>query len=83
MQLLQPKLEQKKMLANEHCEGEMESDITEEIIKVETDEIVLNEVTSQFITSAEFNQMLKTNQNKTLEKQIHIQKLKTKQIPVI
>ena len=47
-------------MLNEHDAAK--SDIIEEIIQVETDEIVLKKCTSQFVTSEEMKQMVETKQ---------------------
>ena len=62
------KLGNREMLTNDHGKSEEESDICEELIKVETDEIALNEGTNWFVTSVEINEIVETNQNKIWNK---------------
>ena len=44
-----------------------ENDITEDLIEGESDKLVLNECTTEFITSAKINQTVKANHRKLLK----------------
>ena len=61
-EIVQPKLRSLEMLTYDHDKSEGQSDIVEELIQVETDEIVLNESTSQPVASEEINKMIESNQ---------------------
>ena len=49
------------MLMNDNGKSQTESHIVEELIKVGTHEVVLNESTSQLVRSEEMNQMVENN----------------------
>ena len=67
-EIVQPKLRNLERLTNgnDHDKNETQSNIVEDLVQVETDEIVLNESTSQPFTSEEINQMIESNQNESL-----------------
>ena len=52
---------------NDHDKNETQSDIIEELSQIETDNIVLNERTTQPITSEEINLVIESNQNEILK----------------
>ena len=54
------------MLTNDHDKSKIQSDLVEDLIQVETHEIILNEITSQPVTSEEINHMIESNWNKIL-----------------
>ena len=67
----QPKLRNLEMLTNGHDKSETQIDMVQELIQVETDEMVPNESNSQPVTSGEINEMIENNQNKNM-KQIEL-----------
>ena len=66
-EIVQPKLRNLEMLTCDHDKNETQSEIVEELIQVETVEIVLNESTSQPETSEELDQMIESNQKGILK----------------
>ena len=76
--MVQPKLRNLEMLTNECDKNGTKSDMIEELIQIETDGVVLNESTSQPVTSKEINEMIESNWNKILNQTV----LKLNQVQV-
>ena len=61
-EIVEPKLKNLDILTNGHDKNETQSDMVEEYIQVEANEIVLNDSPSQLVTSAEINPVKESNQ---------------------